>query len=583
MPLVQVRVLGAEHVLATEREALVVSKGSTAQTGGGTPRPAAVVVLAAGQGTRMKSATPKVLHSVGGRTMLGHAVAAGQELAPEHFAVVVRHEREAVAAAALELEPTAIIADQDEVPGTGRAVQCALDALDARIHAELAAALVHSDELHAAEEHPLGDGIDGAVVVLSSDVPLLDGATLGELVAAHHADANAVTILTTEVADATGYGRIVREQGTGDVLAIVEHKDASPTQREIREINGGVYVFDAAVLRQGLASLGSDNAQGEVYLTDVVAFARREGGAVRALLSDDPVLVEGVNDRVALATLGAELNRRILADWMRAGVTVVDPGTTWVDVHVELAPDVTLLPGTQLHGATKVSSGATIGPDTTLTDVEVGAGATVVRTHASRSVIGAGASVGPFAYLRPGTVLGARGKIGTFVETKNAEIGEGSKVPHLSYVGDATIGENSNIGAASVTVNYDGVAKHRTVIGSHARTGADNMFVAPVTVGDGAYTAAGSVITRDVPPGALGVSRAQQKNVEGWVERRRAGTAAAEAAARAVGGPGGAPALGAQAQLELGKHNALNGAPDADSSSGSSDSASAPASEGSTH
>ncbi len=565
----------------------MVSNGSTATTGEGTPRPAAVVVLAAGQGTRMKSATPKVLHRVGGRTMLGHAIAAGQELAPEHFAVVVRHERELVAAAALELEPAAIVAEQDEVPGTGRAVQCALDALDARTHAERAAALAHTDELHGADEaadHPLGDGIEGAVVVLASDVPLLDGATLGQLVAAHHADGNAVTILTTEVADATGYGRVVREPGTGDVLEIVEHKDASASQRDIREINGGVYVFDAAVLRRGLAGLSSDNAQGEVYLTDVVAFARSEGRPVRALLSDDPMLVEGVNDRVALATLGAEMNRRILAEWMREGVTVVDPATTWVDVDVELAPDVTLLPGTQLHGATTVATGATIGPDTTLTDVEVGAGATVVRTHGSASVVGAGASVGPFAYLRPGTRLGAKGKIGTFVETKNAEIGEGSKVPHLSYVGDATIGEHSNVGAASVTVNYDGVSKHRTVIGSYARTGADNMFVAPVTVGDGAYTAAGSVITRDVPPGALGVSRAQQKNVEGWVERRRPGTPAAEAAARAQAQPGGGLVLGAQAQLELGKHNALTGAtPAVPGAPDSTDSSSDPATEGSTH
>ena len=254
---------------------------------------------------------------------------------------------------------------------------------------------------------------------------------------------------------------------------------------------------------------------------------------MRALVSDDPTVVEGVNDRVQLATLRAELNRRILEDWMRAGVTVVDPATTWVDVDVELARDVTLLPGTQLHGATVVAEGATVGPDTTLTDTEVGAGATVTRTHGSLAVLGAGTSVGPFAYLRPGTVLGAQGKIGTFVETKNAEIGEGSKIPHLSYVGDATIGDHTNIGAASVTVNYDGVHKHRTVIGSHARTGADNMFVAPVSVGDGAYTAAGSVIRRDVPAGALGVSGGQQRNIEGWVERRRAGTPAAEAAAAA--------------------------------------------------
>ncbi|WP_407320769.1 bifunctional UDP-N-acetylglucosamine diphosphorylase/glucosamine-1-phosphate N-acetyltransferase GlmU [Isoptericola halotolerans] len=504
----------------------------------------------------MRSATPKVLHALGGRSMLGHAMTAARELDPAHLAVVVRHEREQVAAAARELDEAAVVVDQDEIPGTGRAVQCALDALDARAHAAAAARLADAGD---DAESSLGDGLQGSVVVLAGDIPLLDGAALGELLAAHHADGNAVTVLTTELDDATGYGRIEREQGTGDVVAIVEHADATAEQREIREINSSVYVFDAAVLRRGLGGLGDDNAQGEVYLTDVIASARAEGGAVRALLSDDPMLVEGVNDRLALATLGAELNRRLLADWMRAGVTVVDPATTWVDADVELAQDVTLLPGTQLHGATRVEAGATVGPDTTLTDVEVGADATVVRTHGSLAVIGAGASVGPFAYLRPNTVLGARGKIGTFVETKNSEIGEGSKIPHLSYVGDATIGEQSNIGAASVTVNYDGVHKHRTVIGSHARTGADNMFVAPVTVGDGAYTAAGSVITRDVPSGALGVSRSQQKNVDGWVERRRPGTAAAEAALRART-EAGADGLGAQAQRELAEHNALTGA-----------------------
>ncbi len=272
------------------------------------------------------------------------------------------------------------------------------------------------------------------------------------------------------------------------------------------------------------------------------------------------MLVEGVNDRLALATLGAELNRRVLEGWMRSGVTVVDPATTWVDVDVELAEDVTLLPGTQLHGTTTVASGATIGPDTTLTDVEVGAGATVVRTHGSLAVIGDGATVGPFSYLRPGTELGTKGKIGAFVETKNAQIGEGSKVPHLSYVGDATIGEHTNIGAASVTVNYDGVAKHRTVIGSYARTGADNMFVAPVTVGDGAYTAAGSVIVKDVPAGSLGVARAQQRNIDGWVERRWPDTPAAQAAAGARAEETAAPTqLGSQAQRQLAEHNALTG------------------------
>ncbi|WP_369369750.1 bifunctional UDP-N-acetylglucosamine diphosphorylase/glucosamine-1-phosphate N-acetyltransferase GlmU [Promicromonospora sp. Populi] len=509
-----------------------------------TPQPAAVIVLAAGQGTRMKSALPKILHPLGGKPMVGHALAAARELEPAQVAVVVRHERELVAEAVGQLDAGAILVDQDDIPGTGRAVQCALVALDAKAQAAVAAAGVADGEV-------VGDGVEGSVVVVAGDVPLLDGATLGQLLAAHHADGNAVTILTTEVADATGYGRIVREKDTGDVLQIVEHKDASPDQLEIHEINSSVYVFDAATLRRGLGGLDSRNAQGEVYLTDVVGFARAEGLHVRALLADDPMLVEGVNDRVALSVLGREMNRRIVEEWQRAGVTVQDPATTWIDVDVELAPDVTLLPNTQLKGATIVATGATIGPDTTLTDVEVGVGATVIRTHGSLAVIGEDASVGPFAYLRPGTNLGRKGKIGTFVETKNAEIGEGSKVPHLSYVGDATIGEHTNIGAASVTVNYDGVHKHRTVIGSHARTGADNMFVAPVTVGDGAYTAAGSVIRRDVPAGALGVTAGQQRNIDGWVARRRPGTAAADAAARTQRG-----VLGDQAQRQLAQQNA---------------------------
>ncbi|WP_251150494.1 bifunctional UDP-N-acetylglucosamine diphosphorylase/glucosamine-1-phosphate N-acetyltransferase GlmU [Cellulosimicrobium sp. Marseille-Q4280] len=523
-----------------------------AQQGTGTTVvPAAVIVLAAGEGTRMKSSTPKMLHTIAGRSLLGHVLVAARSLDPELLAVVVRHERDRVAEHALGVDAGALVVDQDEIPGTGRAVQCALAALDAKAHA---LSLVHGVP-DGEEGRGLGDGLEGPVVVTAGDTPLLDGGTLAQLLAAHVADGNAVTMLTTELADATGYGRVVRD-ASGDVERIVEHKDASADELEIHEINASIYVFDAAVLRRGLGTLGRDNAQGEVYLTDVVAAARGEGGVVRALLSDDPTVVEGVNDRVQLSVLRAELNRRILEDWMREGVTVVDPATTWVDVDVELARDVTLLPGTQLHGATVVAEGATVGPDTTLTDTEVGAGATVTRTHGTLAVLGAGTSVGPFAYLRPGTVLGAQGKIGTFVETKNAEIGEGSKIPHLSYVGDATIGDHTNVGAASVTVNYDGVNKHRTVIGSHARTGADNMFVAPVTVGDGAYTAAGSVIRRDVPAGALGVSGGQQRNIEGWVARRRPGTAAAEAAASARATDPEAPPVGAQAQAQLADHSA---------------------------
>ncbi|MCC2334327.1 bifunctional UDP-N-acetylglucosamine diphosphorylase/glucosamine-1-phosphate N-acetyltransferase GlmU [Cellulomonas wangsupingiae] len=497
-----------------------------------TVRPAAVVVLAAGEGTRMRSSTPKVLHALAGRSMVGHALAAARALEPGRVAVVVRHERERVAAHVLEVDPDALLVDQDDIPGTGRAVQVAMTALDAAAQAAAADAAARGHDVGGVAADSV---LTGAVVVIAGDVPLLDAGTLRELLAAHDSDGNAVTVLTTQVPDPTGYGRILREPGTGDVLGIVEEKDADDTQRAITEINTSVYVFDAAVLRSALARLGRDNAQGEVYLTDVLAIARGDGGHVRALRTDDPLSVEGVNDRVQLAVLRAELNRRILEDWMREGVTVVDPATTWVDVDVELERDVTLLPGTQLHGATVVREGATVGPDTTLTDVEVGVGATVVRTHGSLSVVGDGASVGPFAYLRPGTELGADGKIGTFVETKNTQIGRGSKIPHLSYVGDATIGEHSNIGAASVTVNYDGVNKHRTVIGSHARTGSDNMFVAPVVVGDGAYTGAGTVVRRDVPPGALAVSAGSQRNIEGWVARSRAGTPAAEAAARARG------------------------------------------------
>lgn len=476
----------------------------SALTGG----PAAVIVLAAGAGTRMKSRTPKILHPVGGISMVGHALAAAQALNPRALAVVVRHEREAVAGHVAAVAPQARIVDQDEIPGTGRAVQVALEALDAVSE------------------------LEGTVVVTYGDVPLLEADTLRELVAVHRIDANAVTVLTANLEDPTGYGRILRA-GDGTVTAIVEHKDADDAQRAVTEINSGIYAFDAAVLRSALAHVTSDNSQGEMYLTDVLGIARANGGRVAAVVTNDFWQVEGANDRVQLAALNAEHNRRNLIRWMRAGVTIVDPATTWIDAGVTLAPDVTILPGTQLHGTTTVARDAVVGPDTTLTNVSVGEGAKVVRTHGSEARLGAGADVGPFAYLRPGTVLGAKGKIGTFVETKNANIGAGSKVPHLSYVGDATIGEQSNIGAASVFVNYDGVSKHHTTIGSHVRMGSDNMYVAPVTVGDGAYSGAGTVVRKDVPAGSLAINVAPQRNLDGWVLTNRPGTAAADAAAAA--------------------------------------------------
>ncbi|MDI5967426.1 bifunctional UDP-N-acetylglucosamine diphosphorylase/glucosamine-1-phosphate N-acetyltransferase GlmU [Streptantibioticus silvisoli] len=474
-------------------------------------RPAAVVVLAAGEGTRMKSATPKVLHEICGRTLLGHVVAAARALEPAELVVVVGHAAQQVAGHLAQVDPAVRTAGQAERNGTGPAVRMALESLAAD-----------------------GVTLDGTVVVINGDTPLLTSGTLGRLAAAHERDGNAVTVLTAEVPDATGYGRIVRD-ADGSVTAIVEQKDADEARRAIREINSGVFAFDAKLLAEALSKVTTDNAQGEEYLTDTLAILRRAGHRVGAAPADDHQEIAGVNNRVQLAQARRTLNDRLLHDAMLAGVTVVDPASTWVDVTVEFEPDAVLLPGTTLRGATRIGAGAQVGPHSMLTDSVVGEGARLSFTVAEGARVGTGANVGPYAYLRPGTVLGAQAKAGTFVEMKNASVGEGSKVPHLSYVGDATIGEHTNIGAASVFVNYDGEHKHHSVVGSYCKTGADNMFVAPVTVGDGVYTAAGSVIIKDVPSGALAVARGQQRNIEGWVIRKRPGSAAARAAE--AGGP----------------------------------------------
>lgn len=487
---------------------------------------AAVIVLAAGAGTRMNSATPKVLHSIGGRTLLHHAIAAANELEPQRLTVVVRHERDAVASHAAAIEPTVLIADQDDIPGTGRAVHCGLSTLDAAAMAAAVAKGASPEDARAAQLH-------GVVVVTSADVPLVTGELLAALAQEHEESRNAVTLLTARVREPGAYGRIIR--GTdGAVLRIVEAKDASDAELAVNEINAGIYAFDATALRDALASVGRDNAQREMYLTDVIEIVREAGGRVGAFVAPDADATEGVNDRVQLAAAGKRLNHQILERWMRAGVTIVDPETTWIDADVTLEPDTTVLPGTQLLGATTVAAGASVGPDSTLKDVEVGPGATVVRTHGELAVIGPDAVVGPFSYLRPGTVLGVHGKIGAFVETKNAKIGDHSKVPHLSYVGDATIGEHSNIGAATIFVNYDGVEKSSTNVGSHVRIGSDNTLIAPVTIGDGAYTGAGAIIRKDVAPGALARNLSPQQNIDGWVLSRRDGTPSAEAARAAL-------------------------------------------------
>ncbi|MFG2194293.1 bifunctional UDP-N-acetylglucosamine diphosphorylase/glucosamine-1-phosphate N-acetyltransferase GlmU [Streptomyces sp. NPDC048639] len=475
-------------------------------------RPAAVVVLAAGEGTRMKSTTPKVLHSICGRSLVGHVVSAARELGPEELVVVVGHAREQVTAHLSTIDPDVRTAVQHEQNGTGHAVRMALEEL--------------------AKSDAAGP-LDGTVIVVCGDTPLLTGETLRRLSAVHGADGNAVTVLTAVVPDSTGYGRIVRDPDGGAVTAIVEHKDATEAQRAIGEINSGVFAFDGRLLADALGKVRTDNSQGEEYLTDVLGILRESGHRVGAAVASDHREILGINNRVQLAEARRLLNARLLDAAMLSGVTVVDPASTWVDVSVTFEPDTLVHPGTQLHGATHLASGAEVGPNSTLTDTAVGEGARVSFTVAEGAEVGAGASAGPYAYLRPGTKLGRRSKAGTYVEMKNADIGEGTKVPHLSYVGDATIGDHTNIGAASVFVNYDGVAKHHSTIGSHCRTGSDNMFVAPVTVGDGAYTAAGSVITRDVPPGSLAVARGQQRNIEGWVARKRPGSAAAEAAREA--------------------------------------------------
>ena len=474
-------------------------------------RPSVVVILAAGEGKRMRSATPKVLHQIAGRTLIGHVIEAASACEPHHVVVVVGHGRDAVIAHLAEVAPWALTVVQSEQGGTGHAVRVALTDLAER-------------------------GIEtesGPVLVLTADTPLLSARTLAALVADHADSGAAATVLTARVADAAGYGRVVRDPD-GSVARIVEERDATADERAIDEINSGMYAFDASALVAGLGRLTRENAQGEEYLTDVVAIIRTAGLEVAASVCQDEDEVRGVNDRVQLAQAAAILRERINQEWMRAGVTIVDSASTWLDVDVDLAPDVTLRPQVTLCGPTSVAAGAVIGPGTTLTACEVGPAAEVVHTWAELAVIGDGARVGPFTFLRPGTVLGTGARAGAYVEIKNATVGDGAKVPHLSYVGDAEIGEGTNIGAATVFANFDGIAKHRTVVGAHVRIGSDTMLVAPVQIGDGAYTAAGSVITEDVPAGAMAVGRARQRNIDGWVERCRPGTDSAQAAASAA-------------------------------------------------
>lgn len=445
------------------------------------------VILAAGQGTRMKSALPKVLHEVAGRPIVSWVVDAVAEVSPDRTIVVVGHEADAVAAA---LPPGVSTVVQEQQLGTGHAVQVALES----------------------------GASDDQVLVVPGDHPLLVGATLKGLLNAHRDDGLDAALLTHTTDGSSDFGRILRNDA-GDVVGIVEQRDATPEQLAIREVNAGIYVFGAE-LGSILDRLEPDNVQSELYLTDAIALLVAEGKRVGAS-AGTPDDVFGVNSLEQLAAAGARMRRRINAAWMAEGVWMLEPDRVYVDAGVVLSSGVRLYPGVHLEGDTTVAPGAEIGPDAHVRHSRIGEDAVIQYSVIDGAEVGARATVGPYARLRPGTVMGPESKVGTFVETKQTSIGARSKVPHLSYMGDAEIGEDANIGAATITCNYDGYEKHRTIIGDRVKIGSDTMLVAPLEVGDDAWTAAGSVITRDVTPGALAVERSPQREVSDYAARRK--------------------------------------------------------------
>ena len=451
----------------------------------------------------MKSRTPKVLHTLCGRSLLGHAIAAASGLEPERLVVVVGHAREEVGAAAVAAAPRADIVVQEQQLGTGHAVRMVIEAVGA---------------------------MSGTVIVTYGDMPLLRGQTLGELASRHVAAGNAVTVLTAR-GDFPGFGRIVRD-ADGAFLRIVEERDATAAERAIDEFNSGCYAFDGALLADVIKRVTTRNSQHEEYLTDVVEILRGDGHPVGTVLAAEPAEIRGVNDRVQLAQARRALNDRILRDWMLAGVTVTDPASTWIDVTVTIGQDAEIGPQAQLEGATVIGAGAKVGPGCLLEDTTVGEDAVLLHAVCRQAEIGPRVTVGPFAYLRPGASIAADAHIGTYVELKKSHVGAGAKVPHLTYVGDATVGAGANIGAGTIFANYDGVRKHHTEVGENAFVGSNTVLMAPVTIGDGAYTAAGSAIGEDVSAGDLGIARGHQHNSDGWVLRNRQGTRSAEAAAR---------------------------------------------------
>ena len=448
------------------------------------------VILAAGKGTRMKSALPKVLHAVGGKSMLRHVMTAAEQAGAKRTLVVVGFGGDKVQT---EIGAAAEFVLQAEQLGTGHAMM---------------------------QVQPVLAGFSGTILLLCGDTPLLTGQALLDLVAAHQQSGAAATVLTAKPADATGYGRILRDE-SGQVLGIVEQKDATAEQKQIGEINTGIYCFEAAPLFAALAGLTCNNAQKEYYLTDVLAILAQAGQQVGAVEVADFQETLGINSRLQLAEAEAILRRRKLVELMDSGVTVMDPASTFVDASVSVGEDTVLYPFTWLEGETTIGRDCRIGPNSRISDSQLGDAVTLHFSYAHECKIAGGVSVGPYVHLRPDTELSAGVKVGNFVEIKNSRVGVGSKLPHLSYIGDADIGSGVNIGCGTITVNYDGKKKHRTVVGDTAFVGCNSNLVAPVSVGAGAYIAAGSTITKDVPDGALGVGRARQSNIAGWVEKKK--------------------------------------------------------------
>jgi len=447
------------------------------------------VILAAGKGTRMKSSLPKVLHAVAGEPMLRHVLAAAREAGASRTLVVVGFGGEAVQSA---IGAGSEYVVQTEQLGTGHALMQAQPALA---------------------------GFAGTVLLLCGDTPLLRGETLKNFFAAHRGSGAAATVLTAVPSDATGYGRILRDAG-GRVTGIVEQKDATAEQLAIGEINTGIYCFEAAPLFAALSALTCNNAQGEYYLTDVLAILAQSGQVVGAVVAPDFQEMLGINSRVQLAEAETILRRRKLVELMDSGVTVMDPASTFVDAGVSIGPDTILYPFSWIEGTTTIGRNCRIGPNSRIADSRIGDEVTLHFSYAHECKIADGVTVGPYVHLRPAADLAAGVKVGNFVEIKNSLIGQGSKVPHLSYIGDTDIGAAVNIGSGTITVNYDGKKKHRTVIGDRAFVGCNTNLVAPVNVGEDSYIAAGSTITKDVPPGSLGVGRARQLNIAGWTDKK---------------------------------------------------------------